>query len=561
MRTFATKSSRLGYRGLGAVVFGALVLSASSCTPTGPGILTIPVVSGLAGVGQTLHTDDGTWAESPAITGPFVYSWQRCSGTCTNIAGAATSSYVVTSADISFSIRSRVTAPGASANTTVRSVPTEVVPAIPEIVAAPTLSGTPETGALLTSTAGDWTNSPSGYQATWFSCDSGGASCVEIVPSGGYPFTAGSTSYYLLQDADDSRTIFVEWIVDNPSISLPAQSALSAVITTPVPPVNTALPAINGTAWVGVTLTWVNGMWDPAGTSYTYQWLECDGDGSNCVGLGSPTASPTNLALTATHLGKTYRAQETATNIDGTVSADSNPTPIVDNPPAPTYQGPLPLTYSGGGQVAVTGGGLQVPLVPAAAWQSGPPPGGVQVPATVTYRWDRCDDTLGNGCIFRSSSATYGLSTRYGDEGKYARMTITATNAGGTVVVTGPYRLILAPPPPCSLLPPSAPNCGTVGTLASSSTLNTTITWGYRPTTVTRVWLRCTNNSDIGTCVVIAGTTTSRTFSWLTGALSPAGQPALGSYTRTGADTGMFNRMQETGNSPSGTTVVWTNAV
>src|SRR5207244_13541003 len=44
----------------------------------------------------------------------------------------------------------------------------------------------------------------------------------------------------------------------------------------PLPPSNTGLPTISGTAKQGQTLTEVHGTWTNNPTGYTYKWLQCD---------------------------------------------------------------------------------------------------------------------------------------------------------------------------------------------------------------------------------------------------------------------------------------------
>jgi hypothetical protein len=70
----------------------------------------LPVVSGSTTVGQTLTTSDGAWSGNPPPN--YNYVWQRCvsSSTCSNIPGATSATYTLTSADIGALIRSVVTA-------------------------------------------------------------------------------------------------------------------------------------------------------------------------------------------------------------------------------------------------------------------------------------------------------------------------------------------------------------------------------------------------------------------------------------------------------------------
>ncbi len=48
---------------------------------------------------------------------------------------------------------------------------------------------------------------------------------------------------------------------------------------------NTALPAISGTAAAGQTLSTTNGTWTNSPTGYGYQWHRCDSAGNNCTNI------------------------------------------------------------------------------------------------------------------------------------------------------------------------------------------------------------------------------------------------------------------------------------
>src|SRR6185437_14431263 len=54
-----------------------------------------------------------------------------------------------------------------------------------------------------------------------------------------------------------------------------------------VAPVNTAPPAVSGTATVGQTLTASHGTWSNAPTFFAYQWLRCNGGGHSCADVAN----------------------------------------------------------------------------------------------------------------------------------------------------------------------------------------------------------------------------------------------------------------------------------
>lgn len=93
------------------------------------------------------------------------------------------------------------------------------------------------------------------------------------------------------------------------------QAAIQAI------PVNTAPPTISGTATVGQTLTANNGTWTNNPTTYSYQWLRCNGGGNSCLSVANGTQK--TYSLVAADGGQTIKVRVSATNTDGSASAES----------------------------------------------------------------------------------------------------------------------------------------------------------------------------------------------------------------------------------------------
>jgi len=90
---------------------------------------TLPTISGVAEVGNTLVATRGTWTGSPTS---FHFAWNRCDPTgaaCLAIPGATAKIYTVTSGDQIHTLRVSVTAKNSSGQTTATSNATSLVPA------------------------------------------------------------------------------------------------------------------------------------------------------------------------------------------------------------------------------------------------------------------------------------------------------------------------------------------------------------------------------------------------------------------------------------------------
>jgi hypothetical protein len=87
-----------------------------------------PTISGTAQQGQTLTVTQGTWSGTPAPT--LAEQWQRCDSAganCVPIAGATSSTYTLTAADVGHTIRAQVTASNARGSSTATSQQTALV--------------------------------------------------------------------------------------------------------------------------------------------------------------------------------------------------------------------------------------------------------------------------------------------------------------------------------------------------------------------------------------------------------------------------------------------------
>ncbi len=238
-----------GAAALALVAMTGVVTAASQVAPSNT---SEPTVSGTATVGSTLTATQGAWSGSPTS---FSFQWVRCptdggnaaGSNCAVIGGATTQAYIVSSADVGFRLRVRVTASNADGSTTAASNATATVqtagPQLPARVADPQISGTARVGSTLVATQGQWSNSPTSFRFQWVRCPTSGGNplgtdCAAI---------GGATSQaYVLATADQGRRMRVRVTASNAAGSATAASnATSVVQAAPPVPVPTGCPAGN----------------------------------------------------------------------------------------------------------------------------------------------------------------------------------------------------------------------------------------------------------------------------------------------------------------------------
>ena len=176
-------------------------------------------------------------------------------------------------------------------------------------------------------------------------------------------------------------------------------------------PGNTTAPAVTGTAKVGSTLTVSNGSWSNTPTGYGYQWQRCAST-TSCTDIAGETGH--TYTVRPIDGGKRLRAVVTASNADGSSTANSNMTDIVAATGQPTNT--VRPSLSGD---AVVGSTL---TANAGTWTGSP---------TFTYQWWQCD-LFGGSCVqvVGATGKTYGV--RMADVNGTLRVAVTAKNANGS---------------------------------------------------------------------------------------------------------------------------------
>ncbi len=439
----------------------------------------LPAISGTAQEGSTVTAGPGTWSGTPAIS--YTYQWRRCNpagNACADIAGETATTYTLVAADVGKTLRVVVTATNVAGTANATSPATTGNPAAPVNTALPTTSGTTTDGNTLSAATGTWTGSaPISYTFQWLRCDASGASCVTI---------AGATAAtYGLVPADVGERLRVNVTATNVAGTANVNSAATAVIA-PAAPVNTALPAISGTARDGQTLTTTTGTW--TGTpviAFTYQWRRCDAAGGSCADIAAATAA--TYTQVAGDVGSTIRVVVTGTNAGGSAGATSAQSGVVAS--APPVNTVLP-TLSGtarDGQTLVAGNGT---------WTG-------TAPISYTYQWRRCD-AAGAACADIAGATGGSYAQTPADVGGTIRVVVTGTNAGGASSATSNASAVVAAAPPANTVPPVVS-----GTTVDGGTLSaSTGTWTGTPViSYTYQWRRC--DAAGATCADIAGATAS----------------------------------------------------
>ena len=249
------------------------------------------------------------------------YQWQRCNiqgAACESIPGATATTYTTQAADKDKRLRVVVSAANwISSYSQAQSAVTEVVePTIaPASTGAPALSGTAAVGQKLTCSQGTWTGSPAPTFAYQWKRD-------------GANIAGATDSTYTVVAGDAGHALTCTVTATNAGGST---SASSNSLTATSPPANTGAPALTGTALTGQTLTCSQGTWTGSPTpTYAYQWKRA---GANIAG-----ATASTYLLVAGDVGQAIKCTVTATNSQGSASADSNsvvPSAATPNPTRP----------------------------------------------------------------------------------------------------------------------------------------------------------------------------------------------------------------------------------
>ena len=269
----------------------------------------------------------------------------------------------------------------------------------------------------------------------------------------------------------------------------PALIVLAALLTAggaqamrSVAPVNTAPPIIAGTPTVDQTLTASDGTWSNTPTSFAYQWLRCNSSGDNCASVANGTLK--TYTLVGADVGNTIRVRVTATNADGSDSAQSAHTAVVSakavpkNTAAPTISG----TAQEGQKLTGDKG----------TWTGNP--------TDYNFYWTRCNKA-GNSCanIAGATAATYTVTSV--DVGNTLRFKVGAANQSGRTFASSEQTDVVTAAGPANTAPPTISGTPKVGQTLTADPG----TWSGNPSSFTYQWERC--DIDVAACVNLVGAT------------------------------------------------------
>jgi hypothetical protein len=294
----------------------------------------------------------------------------------------------------------------------------EAIP--PGNITPPQVTGNPIDGVTLTADPGQWSGSPPpSFAFEWRRCNPQGGACE--------PIPGATNDAYTLQSADVGMTIRVRVTASNNEGKDSVDSTATAVVA-PAPPVNTVLPATNGTPREGHALSAYRGQW--TGTqplALTVRWERCNAAATGCAPI--PGAASDGYVLTSADVGMTLRVAVSASNAGGELTARSPVTAVIAPAPLVNLEPP-----------AVVGAPRLGGLLRATTGRWGP-----SAPREFRYRWLGCRAD-GSDCapLPRANGARYEI--RQLDLGSRLRVRVTAIGAAGsatsdsalTSVVTAP---------------------------------------------------------------------------------------------------------------------------
>jgi Putative amidase domain/PKD domain/Concanavalin A-like lectin/glucanases superfamily/WD40-like Beta Propeller Repeat len=440
-------------------------------------------------VGETLTAGDVAALGAGPISES--YQWERCNssgGSCVEISGATSSTYVSSSSDIGSEIRVTVAYTNTHGTDTRTSSPTwwTVQNHAPFNVSSPYMTASDigfGAGDTITVHPGTWLGShPISYAYQWESCVSGSCEAISGATASTYTVPTGGKNIRVKVKATNAAGSATEYA--RSQYVYPENSTPESVVA----------PTISGVAKDGETLTAHHGEWHGEPTSYSYQWLSCKVGQTKCDEITGATGE--TLEPTAELDGLQLTVEVTATNAYGstTVRAEERTSAVVAIPPVNTALPEVTGEAVVGNQLKSNGGswfgntGVLTPL-------SGP---------AYTDQWQLCNAS-GEACVDIPEASSFGYESAYtppsADAGATVRVLVSTRSADESAEASAasPATPVLA----AATLPSNTAAPTISGTAQDGLVLTATSgTWSGSPVIrYTYQWERC--NSSGGECVEI----------------------------------------------------------
>ncbi len=245
----------------------------------------------------------------------------------------------------SYQLRARITDLLGNSYTT-PVLTTEIDEVRLSVVGAPTITGEPQVGSVLSASTGTWSGTGIiDYAYVWRRCNSAGEDCTEIA--------SATDSHYVVDAEDVGHRLEATVTASNGSGEASSTSPASAVVEGGAL-ANLSAPAITGTARVGGALEADPGRWlGAAPIAYAYQWQLCNAGGEACANIEG--AAGVSYTPPETDVSDTLRVVVSAANSEGSASSTSAATSAVT---AATTTG-IRYLYDEAGRLSIVDGPSQ----------------------------------------------------------------------------------------------------------------------------------------------------------------------------------------------------------
>jgi len=294
------------------------------------------------------------------------------------------------------------------------------VAASPSVVTAPTISGSAIVGETLSASTGAWIGSPTGYTYAWLNCNRKGKGCSTLL--------GATDATYVLTVAEAGRTVRVLVRAWNPSGSTSATSAQTSMVSMSSTADTTAPSVPSALAAADISSSGFSSSWAASTDAVGVVGYEVRLNG---LLVGTPTG--TSYVFAGLACGSTYTVSVLATDAAGNRSAEAS------------------LAVATAGCAAVAPSVVSPPVVSGTARvgsllnaSSGSWSG--STPMTYAYQWLSCDGA-GAGCTALVAASTASYTVVASDVDRTLRVSVTASNGGGSAGATSAQTLAVQAQP------------------------------------------------------------------------------------------------------------------